>query len=111
MREVIYLVVSPSKVERMTKRLPELARGEIPVKLVVEVAPAAFHEPVLERHVVIEDWREGLDLADVDFRETFITEAEAEQIRQQRVAKMAELLEDRGWKLTPPEPGEPDDPG
>jgi hypothetical protein len=37
MKETIYLVVSPYKVERMTKNLPGLSRGEIPVKLSITV--------------------------------------------------------------------------
>src|SRR5579859_7217427 len=85
MREVIYLAVSPRKVERMTKSLPELRRGEIPVKLVIEVDPSAFREPVIERHVRIEDWRQGIDLADVELKDGIITEEEAEIIRARRL--------------------------
>ena len=106
MREIIFLVVSHQRVERMTKSLPQLKRGEIPVKLIVEVAPTAFREPVIERHVMIDDWREGVDIADVDFTETFITESEAAQIRQQRLAKMAAMLTEHGYLVKEPE--EPD---
>jgi hypothetical protein len=102
MREIIYLVVSRQRVERMTKNLPQLSRGEIPVKLILEVAPGAFREPVIERHVVVDDWRDGIDLADVNFTETFITEAEAAIIRQRRLDKMAELLAEHGWKVDRP---------
>jgi hypothetical protein len=108
-REVIFLVVSPTRVERMTKNLPQLSRGEIPVKVTVEVAPSAFREPVIERRIEVVDWRDGIDIADVDFHETFITEAEAEIIRARRMEMMAGILAEHGWKIERPlEPEEPD---
>src|SRR5690348_16030327 len=103
MKDVIFLVVDRTKVVRMTKRLPELARGEIPVKLVLTVEESAFREPVLERQVTVTDWRDGLDLADVEFKETFITEAEAELIRNRRLAAMEEILRSRGYTVTSPQ--------
>jgi hypothetical protein len=81
MKEVIYLVVSPYKVERMTKNLPSLSRGEIPVKLTVHVEDKAFREPVISKEVHIEDWREGVDIADVEFRGSVITPEEADLIK------------------------------
>lgn len=103
MREVIYLAVSRSKVERMTKNLPDLKRGEIPVKLVLEVDEGAFREPVIERHVKVADWREGTDIADVELREAVITEEEAALIRARRLARMQEILIAHGWDVVPPE--------
>jgi hypothetical protein len=103
MRDTIFLVVDRYKVVRMTKRLPDLAKGEIPVKLVLVVEETAFREPVLEREVTVADWRDGLDLADVDFKETFITEAEAEVIRARRLAAMEEALRARGYTVTGPQ--------
>ena len=100
MKEIIYLAVSPQRVERMYKSLPSLGRGEIPVKLVVEVDAKAFREPVIERHVHIADWRDGIDIADVELRESIITEAEAAQIRAQRLTAMRKILEDHGYEVT-----------
>jgi hypothetical protein len=113
MRETIFLVVSKHRVERMTKRLPDLARGEIPVKLIIEVADTAFREPVIERKVEIIDWRDGIEVGDLDLRESFITEEEAQVIRTRRLWKMRELLEREGYVITPKdedeaEPEEPD---
>jgi hypothetical protein len=105
-KEVIYLAVSRSKVERMTKNLPDLKRGEIPVKLVVEVDAGAFREPVIERHVKVADWREGTDITDVELREAVITEAEAAIIRARRLAAMQEVLIAHGWDVVPPEDDE-----
>ena len=102
MKEVIYLVVSPYKVERMTKNLPSLNRGEIPVKLVVEVDQKAFREPVIEKYVTIEDWRQGVDIADVEFKESVITEEEATVIRERRIDKMRAILEEQGYEVTKP---------
>jgi hypothetical protein len=108
-RETIYLVINRRGVERMTKRLPELKRGEIPVKLTVSVADTAFREPVIERDVEIVDWRDGLEISDVELRESFITEEEAAVIRQRRLAKMRELLEQNGFTVTPSEQEEEDE--
>jgi hypothetical protein len=103
-KETIYLRVSRTKVEGMTKNLPQLARGEIPVKLVVEVDPAAFREPVIEHHVRIADWRQGIDIADVELREAIITEEEAALIRERRLAAMRPVLEEHGYGITGPAP-------
>jgi hypothetical protein len=100
LKETIYLRVSRSKVEGMTKNLPDLRRGEIPVKLVIEVDAGAFREPVIERHVKVTDWREGIDIADLDLRESVITEAEAQLIRDRRLAQMRKILEDHGFSVT-----------
>lgn len=103
MKEVVYLVVSPYKVERMTKNLPTTRRGEIPVKLTVNVDAKAFREPVIEKEVSIDDWREGIDIADVEFDGSVITKEEAEVIRERRLAKMKDVLESQGYQVTKPE--------
>lgn len=108
MKETVWLVVSQYRVERMTKNPPDLKRGEIPVKLLVEVDPAAFREPVIEMRVHITDWREGLVFADPELHDAVITEAEAEMIRQQRITAMRAALEDRGFVVTAP-PGNDDE--
>lgn len=102
MKDTIYLRVSPRRVEGMTKSLPDLRRGEIPVKLVVDVAASAFREPVIERHVEVVDWRDGIDLADIDLRESIITEAEAQVIRDRRLAAMQRILEAQGYTVAEP---------
>ena len=99
MKETIYLVVSKNRVERMTKTLPSLYQGEIPVKLVVEVAETAFREPVLKRKVTIDDWHEGVDIADIEFRKNIITEEEAEKIQQMRLDKMQQILANHGYAV------------
>jgi hypothetical protein len=106
MKEVIYLVVSRNKVERMTKNLPAIGRGEVPVKVTVTIEDKAFRTPVIEKEVYIDDWREGVDMADVEFRESVITKEEAEIIRQKRLAKMQEILEAQGYQITKPEESE-----
>jgi hypothetical protein len=103
MKETIYLVVSPYKVERMTKNLPGLSRGEIPVKLTITVDQKAFREPVISKEVYIDDWREGIDIADVEFKESIITQEEADGIKQRRLEKMRSILEAQGFTVTEPE--------
>jgi hypothetical protein len=105
MREVIYLAVGRRGARAMTKKLPALQRGEIPVKLLLEIEESAFREPVLERTVRITDWREGVDLSDLDLREGTITEEEAAMIREQRLARMAEALRGHGYSVDGPPDG------
>lgn len=100
MREVIYLRVSRNKVEGMTKNLPYINRGEIPVKLTIEVKQDAFKEPVIEKEVVIEDWQDGTDLADIEFKGNVITKDEAEKIKQMRLDRMAQVLQEQGYEVT-----------
>lgn len=100
MKEVIYLKVSRHRVEGMYKSLPAVGRYEIPVKVIVEVAETAFREPTIERKVTVTDWRDGIELADVELREGIITEAEAELIKARRLAQMRAVLEERGFTVT-----------
>lgn len=102
MKEVIYLRVSKTKVEGMTKNLPNLYQGEIPVKIEIEIKPEAFREPVIAKSIVIEDWREGMDIGDVDLKEPFITEKEADLIRKQRRATQVAQLRALGYKIEEP---------
>lgn len=104
MKEIIYLRVSRQRVEGMTKSLPQLHRGDIPVKLTIEVDNAAFREPVIEHQVHVTDWRQGIDLPAVDLSDGIITEKEAEMIRAQRLAAMRAVLEQHGYEVTGPEP-------
>ena len=87
-------------VQRMTKDLPSLYKSEIPIKLKLTVEPTAFREPVMEKSIVVEDWRAGVDIADVEFKETTITEEEARLIREQRLKRMAEVLEAQGYVVS-----------
>jgi hypothetical protein len=106
MQEVIFLTVSRSRVEGMTKRLPTVRRGEIPVKVTIRVDEKAFREPVIEKEITIEDWTQGIDIADVEFHGSVITKEEAEMIRQARLAKMKEILEGQGYQIVSPETDE-----
>jgi hypothetical protein len=100
-KEPVFLVLSRRKVERMTKTVPSLRRGEIVVKLMVTAADSAFREPTLVREIVVTDPFDGI-IPDLDFDQPFITEAEAEQIKSQRVLRMAEQLKAQGWSVMPP---------
>ena len=99
MREVIFLAVDRYGVKRMNKSLPSLNRGEIPVKLIISVEDDAFREPVIVKEVEITDWRQGVDIADVEFQEAVITEEEAAVIRERRLEKMREVLEQQGYTV------------
>lgn len=103
MKDTVYLVVTNRKVDRMTKNLPELYRGEYPVKLEVTVEDSAFREPIIVREVNVVDWREGIDIADVEFKESSITVEEAMMIRQQRLERMRTILEQQGYQIIAPE--------
>lgn len=103
MKDLIYLVVDQDKVKRMTKSLPSIYRGEVIVKLNVGVSDKAFDPPTLSQEIYVDDWRKGIDLEDVEFRENIITEEEAETIRQRRLEKMREILEGQGYEVNKPE--------
>jgi len=111
-KDTIYLVISPSKVERMTKNVPGTSRDEIVVKFTVEVPPGRFRSPTVERHVVVEDWTDGTEMGDLELRQDFITEAEAKLIVERRLSRMAEILREHGYSVSADpaageEPGEP----
>lgn len=101
MKETIFLRVSRHKVEGMTKNLPYVNRGEIPVKLTIEVKDDAFKEPTIAKSVVIEDPLAGTDIAsDVEFSGNIITEEEAEKIKRMRLDRMATILQREGYDVT-----------
>lgn len=102
MEDTIFLRVSRNRVEGMTKSLPQLRQGEIVVKVEVRVDQAAFRSPTLVRFVEVTDWREGLDF-DVELRESFITEQEAQMIRDRRIRELVGALELRGYKVSGPD--------
>jgi hypothetical protein len=110
MQDDVYLVVTRYKVERMTKNMPELRRGEFPIKLVVKVDNAAFRSPTVEREVHITDPLDGLDLADVELTKPFISEAEAEMIRIRRLEAMRRALIEHGFEVIPPHGNDEGDP-
>jgi hypothetical protein len=102
MKDTIWLKCDKAGVRGMTKGMPDTRRGEIAVKLVIEVQDGAYTPPVAEQHVTISDWREGTNLPDVDLREAVITEDEAQVIRDLRIAAMRQVLEERGFTVTAP---------
>lgn len=100
MKDVIYLVVSRNKVERMNKNLPQLYKGEYVVRVNVTVEENAFKEPTLTKDIVISDWRQGIDVSDVEFSEPYITEEEAAIIRERREAQLIAQLKAKGYTIT-----------
>ena len=99
MKETIFLIVSRSKVEDMRKNLPRLSRGQIPIKLNIEVKPNAFVEPTIERDIVVEDWNHDISVDDVLFEKSTITAKEADIIRENRLQRMQEILESNGYSV------------
>lgn len=101
MKEVIYLTASRSGIgSTVRKNLPtNLGRGEVPIKVVIEIAPDAFAPPVIEQAIYIENPYKGIDLEDVHFNGSVITAAEAAVIRQRRLEKAAEILKANGYNV------------
>jgi len=102
MKDIIYLVCNNQKVEGMRKTLPDLRKGEICIKLTVEVESKAFGSPTIEKKIYVEDWRHGIDLEDVEFRQNIITEEEAQMIREKRLARMEQILKSQGYTVKKP---------
>jgi hypothetical protein len=99
MKDVAYLVVSRHGVQSMRKSLPSMKRGEIAIKVNVTVADKAFAPPTIEQYIDIQDPYQGIDLEDVHFTGSTITKDEAEMIRQQRLARAAEILIANGYSV------------
>lgn len=102
-QQVVWFVMNESGIERMTKRQPaSLYRSEHAVKITVRWDTRALSPPTLEREVVIEDWRQGLDVSDVDFKQATITETEADIIRAARREAMVAQMRELGYVVIPP---------
>lgn len=99
-KDTIYLTVSQAGVQGMRKSFSGSKKGEIVVKLGIEVDKAVFVPPTIEKHVVVNNWQEDIDVGDVQFKDEFITEEEAKVIRDGRLEKMRFILEAQGFKVT-----------
>lgn len=102
-KQSIFLIINNRGVQRMTKTLPGLARGEHVVKVDIEIKPEAFRDPILTKEIVISDWRRGIDISDVDFKLPYISEQEAEKIRADRLEKTIASLKEQGYTIQKPE--------
>lgn len=63
------------------------------MKLTIAVPPEAFNPPTRAQEITVNDWRQGIELSDVEFRQSTILPEEAELIRQRRLEKMRGILE------------------
>lgn len=102
MKDTIYLIIDRTKVDRMvkTKRSAlNLYKDEIPVKLTIEVPDENWKKPFIEKSIVVNRWDKGIDVDDVQFETDFVTEEEADKIRELRLQKMKEVLESQGYKI------------
>lgn len=101
MKEIIYLTASRNGISNtVRKNLPvNLGRGEVPIKVTVNIADDAFAPPVIEQSISIENPYKGIDLEDVHFNGSVITEAEAELVRQKRLEKAANILKANGYTV------------
>lgn len=100
MKDVIYLTVDSRGVQSMRKSYQGASRGQAVIKLNVEVDPGAFKPPVLEQSIVVSDWSDNIDMEDVKFEKGIITQEEAEMVKQRRLEKMKEILENQGYTVT-----------
>lgn len=102
MKDTIYLICNKRKVDRLVKTQKsaiDLYKGEIPVKLNIEVPDENWRPPFLEKDIVINRWDESIDIEDIQFEQDFVTEEEAEMIREHRIEKMREVLESQGYTV------------
>jgi len=99
-KDVIYLTISQNGVQIMRKNYSGCKKGEIVVKMNIEVEEKAFTPPTIEKFVVVNDWNEGVDIEDVQFNEQYITEEEAQIVRAKRLEKMQTILENQGYTVS-----------
>jgi hypothetical protein len=102
MRDTVFIVVDRAGARKMTKGLPAVKRGEIPIKLNLVVDPSAFAPPVVEQSLHITDWRAGRGAIQFAVKEGTITEAEAASLKADMLLEMRETLERAGYTVTPP---------
>ena len=100
MKEIIYLTVSQQGVQSMRKSFTGSKKGEIVVKLNVQIAQEAFSPPVIEQFIQVNDWKDGVDIEDVKFEQNFITVEESQLIKQKRLEKMKDILESQGYEVS-----------
>ena len=99
MKETIYLYANKYGIDRMRKTLTDFKRGEIPIKLIVEVDDNAFGIPSIEKYIIIDDWGSAVDIEDVNFDKNIITPDEANIIKNKRIEKMKQILESQGYEI------------
>lgn len=101
-KDTIYLTIARNGVQGMKKSYTGAKKGEIVVKMNVEVDEKAFTPPTIEKFVVVNDWQSDIDVEDVEFNKDYITQEEAEIIRSKRLEKMTAILEKQGYKVSKP---------
>lgn len=84
----------------MTKSMPGVYKDEIVIKVNVSVDDKVFGTPVIEQNVHVVDWASDIDVKDVRLEQNVITEAEAAMIRESRLARMKEILEEQGYNIS-----------
>lgn len=99
MKKTIYLRVDRHNVLGMSKTMPSIYKDEIVVKLNLEVKDKVFGSPVIEQNVTVVDWASNIDIQDVEFSKSIITEQEAQMIRERRLQRMKEILESQGFTV------------
>ena len=100
MKDTAYMICSRKKIENMRKTLPkDLSPAQIPIKVNLEIPDEQFGPKVLEKKVFVNEFRDNLDLEDVDFEGSHITEEEAEMIKENRKESARKFLEDQGFKV------------
>lgn len=100
MKTTIYLYADRKGVNRMRQSLGDFSRNEIPIKLNISIDDKAFRPPVMEQNVHVDEWHEGVDVEDVQFKKNIITGKEAEMIKQQRLEKMKHILQEQGYTIS-----------
>lgn len=99
--EGVYLTVDRHRVLRMTKSMPELKRGELPILLHVRVADSAFGKPTIEFDVDVRDPFGGLDMSDLEITRRTISPEELEILKTRRIELMRQILRDQGDTVIP----------
>jgi hypothetical protein len=99
MKDLIYLTINKEKVVKMTKTLPDVRRGEIIAKVDVKVEDKCFGTATIPQEIFINDWRDGIDMEDVEFKKNIISQEEADIIKQRRLEKMTQILREQGFNV------------
>lgn len=103
MTDTIYLICTKKGVQSMVKTsrgVQNLRKGEVPIKLKVNVDDGNWKPPFIEKEIVVDRWDDNLELDDIDFEGQYVTEDEVDLIRQHRLDRMNEILSQQGYTVT-----------
>lgn len=102
MTEEIFLIATKTGIDRMVKTeksATNLRKSEIPIRIKITIPDDNWKPPFIEKEIVINRWDKGIELEDVEFEGQYVTEEEAQWLREKRIERAKEMLEGQGYSV------------